>query len=281
MGIKRKALDLTVALLKGGIRFAAGERSTQIYAYLSEQIVPILEQKTDAGVLKFLCPGSLPEYRARTLLTKEPETIEWINGFDKADVLWDIGANVGIYSLYAAQCGLIVQAFEPSPGNYYLLSKNIELNRFDERVASYCLAFNDKTCLDSFYMSNTDLGGSMSSFGEAINWRGESYTAKFKQAMVGFTIDDFISRFNPPFPGHIKIDVDGIEKKIVEGAAKTFSDRRLKSVLVELNTEWKDYADILGLFEKAGLKLYKRSHAAMFDGSELKAVYNHIFRRAG
>ena len=280
MGVKRKVLEFATVVLKNGIRIAAGRRASQICAHLSEQLVPIVEQETGVGTLKFLCPGTIPEWRARTLLTKEPETIEWINGFDRGDILWDVGANVGVYSLYAALRGVSVHAFEPAPGNYYLLSRNIELNGLDGRVASYCLAFNDETRLDSFYMSTTDLGGSMSSFGEATDWKGDAYTAKFKQSMLGFTIDDFIYQFSPPFPRHIKIDVDGIEKKIVKGAVQTLSDKRLQSVLVELNTDWKDYEEILKLFEATGLTLYKKEHAAMFDDTELKTVYNHIFWRA-
>jgi len=159
------------------------------------------------------------------------------------------------------------------------LSKNVELNGMGENIASYCLAFNDETRLDAFYMSTTDLGGSMSSFGEATDWRGQTYVAKFKQAMIGYTVDEFVERFTPPFPHHIKIDVDGIEKKTIKGASRTLADKRLKSVLVELNTEWADYAEILGLFEAAGLKLHKKEHAAMFDSTELRAVFNHIFVR--
>jgi FkbM family methyltransferase len=280
MGVKRKVLDLAVGLAKRSIRIAAGQDSPRILAYLSEQIMPVFEQDVGVSKLKFLCPGPLPEYRARTLLTKEPETINWINEFEKREVLWDIGANVGIYSLYAALRDVSVQAFEPAPGNYYLLSKNVELNGMGERISSYCVAFNDNTRLDSFYMSNTDLGGSMSSFGEATDWRGQTYVAKFKQAMIGFTVDEFVERFAPPFPHHIKIDVDGIEKKIIRGARLTLADKRLKSVLVELNTEWTDYAEILALFEAAGLALHKKEHATMFDNTELKAVFNHIFKRA-
>ena len=37
----------------------------------------------------------------KPLLTKEPGTIAWIEGFTEDDVFWDVGANVGLYSLYA------------------------------------------------------------------------------------------------------------------------------------------------------------------------------------
>ncbi len=159
MRFKKKTLDLATTLLKSGIQCLARDRTSEVYAFLSQQLTPIVTQNTDIGSLKFFCPGTIPAWRARTLLTKEPETIEWINTFDKEDVLWDIGANVGIYSLYAALRGIHVCAFEPAPGNYYVLSRNIELNSFDDRISSFCVAFNDETKLESFYMSNTEIGG--------------------------------------------------------------------------------------------------------------------------
>jgi FkbM family methyltransferase len=280
MGVKKRLLDLAAAGMRGGVRVAVGRRrASQVLAHLSEQLVPIVEQDAGIGSLKFFCPSHLPEWRARTLMSKEPETLEWIDGFAKTDVLWDVGANVGLYSLYAALRGLTVLSFEPSPGNYYLLSRNVELNGFDDRVSSYCIAFNDNTRLDAFYMSNTELGGALSSFGEATDWKGETFKAKFKQAMVGFSIDEFIKQFAPSFPNHLKIDVDGIEKKIVDGASTTLADKRLKSVLIELNSNLNETGEIIQKMIGHGLSLLKREHAEAYYLDEAKAVYNYIFVR--
>ena len=46
------------------------------------------------------------------------------------------------------------------------------------------------------YMTNTERGGAMNSFGGAIDWKGQGYTAKFKQSTLGFMTHDFIRRFN-------------------------------------------------------------------------------------
>ena len=191
--------------------------------------------------LTFSVPNKINYYRFDTFSTKEPETLEWIDSIPKESVLWDIGANVGVYSLYAAIRGSPVIAFEPSPGNYYLISKNIEINKMDGQVSVYCIALSDNTQLDSFYMVNTELGGALNSFGEAIDQYGEPYTAYFKQATIGFSIDEFMEQFSPLFPNHIKIDVDGIEGNIIQGAGITLGDNRLKSLLVELDTEREEY----------------------------------------
>lgn len=279
MTVKRAAFDAVASMLITGVRVLSAGRASQVLANLSERLAPIVTITAGTGVIKFFCPSPMPEWRARTLMTKEPETIAWINGFDKSDVLWDVGANVGIYSLYAASRGISVLAFEPAPGNAYLLSRNVELNAFDKLVSSYCLAFSDQTRLDSFHMSNTDLGGALSSFGEATDWKGGHYITKFLQAMIGFSIDDFIKQFSPPFPTHIKIDVDGIEKKIVLGAAGTLSDQRVKSVLIELNDVLPECDEIISLMNRYGLELRQKQHADQFYPGEARSVFNHIFSR--
>lgn len=281
MSIKQKALNSASGLLKKTIGMSGASRASKISAHLAEYLAPCVTQKTDFGPIIFFCPGKLPEWRARTFLTKEPETLKWIGTFKEGDVLWDIGANVGVYSLYAAMKGNTVLSFEPSPGNYYLLSRNIELNKLDNRISAYCVAFNDITKLDVFFMANTELGGALNSFGEATDWQGKPFTASLKQAMVGFSVDDFIKNFDPPFPNHIKLDVDGIEEKILRGSKATLADNRLRSVLVELDTERREFCrEVTALFEISGLRLLKKEHAPEFDNSKFSSVYNHIFARS-
>ena len=281
MSIKQKALIYATSFLQKAISIFGQRRATQILAQLTESLAPYITLKTNFGQIAFFCPGKLPEWRAQTLLTKEPETIEWINTFKDKEIFWDIGANVGVYSLYAAKKGHTVLSFEPSPSNYYLLNRNIEINMLDNKMAAYCIALNDTTKLDIFYMANTELGGACNSFGEATDWQGNHFSYSLKQAMVGYSVDDFIHQFDPPFPTHIKIDVDGIEDKIVKGSMNTLTDKRLKSVLIELDTERPQYCEeVSALFEHAGFKLLKKEHATEFDKSIYSYVYNHIFVRS-
>ena len=280
MGIRNTLANLGTKFLKSSINVLGGSQAAKIFAYLAENIPPTITKSTKYGELKFFCPGILPEWRARTLLIKEPETIEWINGFKSNDILWDIGANVGSYSLYAALKGLTVWSFEPSPSNYYLLSRNIEINKMDDRISALCLAFNNNTKLDSLYMTMTELGGSMNSVSEPIDWQGKQMSEFFNQATVGFSIDNFVEQFNLTIPNHIKIDVDGVEDKIIEGAAKTLANEKIKSLLIELDTERKEYYDpVVSKIEESGLKLFKKEHATELDTSKFSKVYNHIFFR--
>jgi len=133
---------------------------------------------------------------------------------------------------------------------------------------------------DLLYMTNTELGGALSSFAEAVDWKGEPFTASFKQAMIGFSVDDFVSQFNPLFPNHIKIDVDGIENKIIKGAKHTLSDKRVKSILVELDSNRESYCkEVMESIEQAGLKFITKKHGPMLDNCQFSDSYNYIFMR--
>lgn len=109
--------------------------------FYDEANLPVQVVTTANGEIAFAMFGATMEFRVRTLLTKEPKTLRWIDTFQAADVLWDIGANIGCYSLYAAARGVTVHAFEPSPVNFRLLTRNAGLNGFSGlTVFPYALA---------------------------------------------------------------------------------------------------------------------------------------------
>ena len=62
----------------------------------------------------FATPNQMTKWRADSIYEKEPCTLEWIDSFAADDVLFDIGANVGMYTIWAAATrGCRVFAFEP------------------------------------------------------------------------------------------------------------------------------------------------------------------------
>lgn len=220
---------------------------------------------------------------AKLTIKKEPETIEWLETFKDGEVFWDIGANVGVYSLYAALLNKVQTFdFEPSAANYFILNRNIKINQFAKKITAFCLALGDKSELSHLFMGDEgeELGGALNQFGAALDWDGKPFKAAFTQGMIGYSVDDLISTFNIGFPNHIKIDVDGIEDKVIVGCSQTLADPRVKSVLIELNVERKDYCGrVIADIENAGMKLESRRHAAMFDSGQWSSFYNHIFVR--
>lgn len=249
-----------VEAMRFGFRITGetGRRLTaEALAQGNEPLLEVVERvSTSRGPITFYCLGDLALFRARTLLTKEPETIEWIDTFEDGEVLWDIGANVGVYSLYAAASRKVkVLAFEPAAGNYLLLNRNIEINRLDDCIQAFCLAFADQTRADVLNMQSSGFGSALASFAEAKDFNDRPFTPSFRQTVLGFTIDGLLAQFQLPFPNHLKIDVDGIEDRIVAGAKRTLADHRLKSISVELEANRVDNTNaVLAQLDAAGFR---------------------------
>lgn len=185
---------------------------------------------------KMYCESTMEEYRCRTFWDKEPETIAWIQSFQDGEVFYDIGANVGIYSLYASSIhpNLKVYAFEPVPLNYDRFVDNIELNSF-HNIMPFPTALGSETKKQTLYIPDNDVGTSGSQIEEPIDEYGTEFIpAKTVEIQQG-TLDDSVSIVQQP--NHIKIDVDGHENEILRGGLVTLRNPYLKSVLVECNQE--------------------------------------------
>lgn len=213
---------------------------------------------TKHGPIVFLADTGILKMRAETLLTKEPDTIAWLDAFDEGDVFWDIGANVGVYSLYAAcaRKASDILAFEPSPWNFATLVRSAELNGWNDRIAPYCLAISDQTRLDTLHMKNAFFGSAQCSFGEPVNQWGGRLDVAVEQAAIGFSVDRFIELFDPPFPNRIKVDVDGLDGAVARGMAQAVRDERVKSILIEIDqARTGELDEVAAIMREGGLAL--------------------------
>jgi len=180
---------------------------------------------------RFYTPNKTTRWRAETLASKEPVTIDWLQRIPKDAVLYDVGANVGGYAVWAGVRGVNVIAFEPEAENYAMLVKNLALNNLTSKA--FCLAVSDTQKLDVLHMSDRGLGGSCHSFGEAVDAFGAHRNGNHpEQGCVGMSIDELVER-GLPKPEYIKIDVDGFEPKVIKGAHKTL--KGVKSMVIEVN----------------------------------------------
>ncbi len=188
--------------------------------------------------LSFFVPNMLVAWRVNTLLTKEPDTIEWIKGFEAGEVFYDIGANIGLYSLWAtASRGVQTFAFEPEAQNYHVLNRNIYFNQLSDRIRAFAVAVSDQASFDALYLNQAQdkAGGANHNFAEKVNCHHEPMVSNFSQGCFSVALDDLVYAQGLPKPAHIKIDVDGIEHKIMAGAQRLLQDEGLRSLHIELN----------------------------------------------
>ena len=210
-------------------------RGTEARIIASERLTAIARIPTRRGRLLVHAQNYQTSRHSRRLFHLEPDTVAWIDAIPNGSCFWDIGANIGLFSLYAAlRPGIHVLAFEPSGSNFAALNRNIELNRMSERVSGYCIAFAGETRLDVLNMANTGAGHVMHGFGTETDQFGRAIPTKFRQGAIGYSIDDFVTTFSPPLPTHLKIDVDGIENEILRGGYTTLSASSVRSVIIEI-----------------------------------------------
>jgi len=192
--------------------------------------------------MQFFIPNVLNRYRVKTFSVKEPETLAWIELFDKESVFWDVGANIGLYSIYAAKHNNAeVYSFEPSVFNLELLAKNINSNGLSKKIKIFPLALSNRSGFNLFKMNNPIWGGALSTFGEDYDQNGKSFSATFEYTISGITADKAVEQLSAPKPDHMKIDVDGIEHLVLEGCSNIL--KTVKSVLIEINDDFEKQAN--------------------------------------
>jgi FkbM family methyltransferase len=242
---------------------------------VSEDLLPRQRIASRLGPLVFVTTHPQALLYPHDFETREPETLTWIEAFETPCRFWDVGANIGAFSLYAGlRPGVEVSAFEPAAASYGALCRNIEANDLGARVRAYCVALSDRTQLGSLNLSGTNAGSVFNAFASTEDCFGNQIEVVFRQGMVGFSVDDFRRLFRLPAPNYLKIDVDSTEGQILAGASETLRDPDLRSVLIEL--EASDTARnhrLIGALEAAGLSLSLRGKEAQKD------VVNGIFTR--
>lgn len=251
---------------------------------LYERTAPVLSVKTQYGDIKFFSPSTKVAWRINTFHKKEPETLRWIDEFEQTDVFWDIGANIGTYSLYAAKRKVKTFSFEPAFSNFHLLNYNIELNGLNEDMVAFCCGLDREDYVGRLLMSTTGPGNALSlSCTEgvgALKIRSVDFSVSFSQGLGTYAIDSLVRSPDIDFPNHIKIDVDGIEMRIIEGARETLQDDRLRSVLVELDSrDAEQIARVTELFKAAGMRLEKKNQSEMARKGRFSSQFNYIFSK--
>ena len=210
---------------------------------------------------------------------KEPDTLDWIDThFQPGDTVFDIGANIGQYSLYAAKRldhEVKILAFEPEALNFAKLNRNIVLNDLVEIVVPYPIAISNKTAVDTFYSKTFVVGASLHALGREITQGEVAFKPQNRQGTMSSSLDDLTTTFGLPVPNHIKVDVDGIEDLIIDGAAELFKQQELRTFLIEVYVHG-DIADrVRAGFKAGGFELSNEADTDFTAG----VVKNLIFTR--
>ena len=226
---------LSVIFTSGRFGLILGEKISKA---MKKKIRVIVHQNVE---LKLFVPDELNDWRAITFASKEPETLAWIDTFENSSVFWDVGANIGLYSIYAAEkksCKVV--AIEPSIFNLEILAKNIALNKAERLVTIFPIALTNQNSQGLFSMSSDEVGGALSTFGKEYGYDGKKLDFKFQFQGIGMRMDNAVDLWGLDQPDYVKVDVDGIEHLVLEGFGEKL--KKVKSLLIEVNKDFKEQA---------------------------------------
>lgn len=191
-------------------------------------------------------------WRCRTYASKEPETLDWIDSFAPGEVLFDVGANIGLYTLYAAARGVTVCSFEPEAQNFASLAYNVLHNGF-ANASCYCIALADREHIGSLFVTGAAPGDSQHN----LDAENPFYKRRYLGTQGSFctTLDRLCFELGLAVPNHLKLDVDGIEPQILAGAQRLVQHPSFKSLLVEVNAVEGKAARTLEVAQQIGLRV--------------------------
>jgi len=228
----------------------------------------------------FFVPNNICRNRVRTFSIKEPRTLAWIDQYGGEGAFFDIGANIGLYSIYYASTKKAnVYAFEPSFFNLAILAKNININGLSNLISVVSNPLTNVSNFSEFSLTSLAEGGSRSSFGVGYGYDGLPIKKKLHYKSFGFSLDDlFKFGMLTEYPKLIKIDVDGIEPLILNGAINTLKNPNCQTVLVEVTDKFYE--------QKIGVKRILEATGFIRDESHIKVspkienipdLYNQIW----
>jgi FkbM family methyltransferase len=223
---------------------------------------------------------ALTNYRALTFASKEPDTLVWISKFQKGSNFWDIGANIGIYTIYAAlKTEARVVAFEPIPASVRALCRNIQLNQIQDRVIVVPIPLAERTEVRELSIPSDEAGISHVAFGVDYGFSGKTHQYSTKTNFPGISWVDLISLYELPNPNYVKLDVDGIEHLILSGADNLL--REVKELLVEVNYDFVEQREAVeSIMKEKGFYLVSECASPLSTDIEHKETRNQIWVNA-
>jgi len=229
--------------------------------------------------VKFYTPTKKTAGRVKKIFRKEPITITWMDNMKQGDTVIDIGANVGMYSLMSAVSRKVnVYAFEPEASNYNLLCQNIRLNNVQDKVTAYCagtLDYDGFSVLNIAQDRDVGPGGSCHTVDEEKNFDLSKMNVAFKQGINIVKLDTFCKQMNI-VPDHIKMDVDGLEHRVIDGAVDSI--QKSKTVIIELNINLTEHNNAVEKMKSLGFKLDETQvKQALRTGGTFLNVGEHLF----
>ena len=247
----------------------------------SNEFIQMLDPKMtvslhNGGSLTFRTGHGRLLWRALEAEKMEPMLIKWLDTFSIDDCFYDVGANVGTYSLYASKRKVRTFSFEPEFNNTQTLYENIFLNQVQEYCTIVPVGLSNVTQTDVFFLKDISKGDALHNIGAPSRYLDGGKEVPFKLQILTARLDDLVQQYNLPLPTKLKIDVDGNELLVLEGALKTLE--AVKELHIEFDDAVESHRIAKQLLAEHGFKVV---NTEPIPTSRTNSMSNYLFARAG
>jgi FkbM family methyltransferase len=164
----------------------------------------------------------------------EPDTVKLFERLiDTGAIVFDVGANVGQYTLVASGCvgpAGQVHSFEPEPVTFAWLERNVRLNPVTNVHLNPIALFSERTTMKMYVASVRDTG-SNSLVGEPWTYSGQTRDVEC------VTLDDYMAQHGIDHIDVMKMDIEGAELAALKGAQRLFSGPRPPVFIIEFEED--------------------------------------------
>ncbi len=212
----------------------------------------------------------------------EPELLDLLDSLPSGTIFYDVGASIGLFSLYAAikrQCRVF--AFEAEAANYATLERNHFLNqaRLAIPITALNVALSDGAGLGHIYTRVYGAGEHGKVLDQAVAQdTKQPFQHAHAQAVLKQTLDGLVGTCALPLPEVLKIDVDGAEAALLRGARSVLASPSLRTVFIELSDA--SDADEPGILLAHGFELSAKFPVVRLSGGHYPGLHNCIFTRS-
>ena len=189
-------------------------------------------------------------WRATESPSLDLDTNRWITTFSKNDVFYDVGANMGLYSIMAAKfMHAKVYAVEIDLMNTRMLYENIHMNNCQEKVTVLPFGLDSSSHQEKLFLKTMSYGDALHNLREpnelVINPSGIQVNVPV------FRLDDVIKILRLPLPTKLKIDVDGIDFDVLKGSTDAL--KTVNSLVIEYKPNSETRTEIHNFLSDRGL----------------------------
>ncbi|GGB08576.1 FkbM family methyltransferase [Puia dinghuensis] len=204
----------------------------------------------------------------------ETENLDFIDEMTPGEVMFDLGACEGRFSIYASKKGIKCYSFEPETNNFEALLQNLALNDIKDELKPFKLAIGKENGSAKLKIGQPWAGGHQKVVEQQETREDLRFDFKEEQVIDVVSLDRFLEDHQIACPDYLKVDIDGSEMAFLQGAQATLKNTGLKSIIFELEINDKNFQYIMDNLAENGFR-----EKARFQVPNEPFLFNIIFTR--